>query len=64
MARAPVCTTSVHLDRASKFSLKGKPGAIIGLDLDDKITACDKDVNSATAFTKVRVRALLWIRRG
>ena len=45
MAGAPVCITSVHLDRSSKSLLKGKPGTIIGWELSDKLPAGDKDVD-------------------
>ena len=45
MAGAPVCITSVHLDRSSKSLLKGKPGTIIGWELSEKLPAGDKDVD-------------------
>ena len=45
MAGAPVCITSVHLDRSSKSLLKGKPGTIIGWELSGKLPAGDKDVD-------------------
>ena len=47
MAGAPVCITSVHLDRSSKSLLKGKPGTIIGWELNDKLPVGDKDVDLA-----------------
>ena len=45
MAGAPVCITSVHLDRSNKSLLKGKPGNIIGWELNDKLPVGDKDVD-------------------
>ena len=45
MAGAPVCITSVHLDRSSKSLLKGKPGTIIDWELSEKLPAGDKDVD-------------------
>ena len=45
MAGAPVCITSVHLDRSSKSLLKGKPSTIIGWELSKELPAGDKDVD-------------------
>ena len=47
MAGVPVCImiTSVHLDRS--VHLKGKPGTIIGWELNDKLPAGGKDVDLA-----------------
>ena len=42
-----MCITSVHLDRSSKSLLKGKPGTIIGWELNDKLPVGDKDVDLA-----------------
>ena len=42
MAGAPVCITSVHLDRSSKSLLKGKPGTIVDWELSEKLPAGDK----------------------
>ena len=44
MAGAPVCITSVHLDRPSKSLLKGKPGTVIGWELSEKLSTVDKDI--------------------
>ena len=47
MAGAPGCITSVHLDRSSKSLRKGKPGTIIGWELNDELPVGDKDVDLA-----------------